>query len=155
LLIAVRYMFQMQKDLKAGMFFGLLVVVAAALWFATRPSLMTESRLLQSPKTVSEQPPAKSPRFVTNLPSTPTAEAPVPIQPEENHQPQLKPPAHQQAKTTKSPRIHTVSNGETLSSIARRYYGSEYQWQKIYNANRSRLKSPDKIRLGTRLIIPD
>lgn len=155
MLIAVRYMLQMQKDLKAGMFFGLLVVVAAALWFATRPSLMTESRLLQSPKTVSEQPPAESPRFVTNLPGTPTAEAPILIQLEDKTQPQLKPPAHQQAKTTKSPRIHTVSNGETLSSIARRYYGSEYQWQKIYNANRSRLKSPDKIRLGTRLIIPD
>jgi len=145
----------MQKDLKTGMFFGLALVVAGVLWLATRPSLLTESRLLQSPKTVSEQPAAESPRFVTNLPKTPSGKAPSPTQPKNSSRPQPKPPARQQTKTTKLPRIHTVRNGETLSSIARRYYGSEYQWQKIYNANRSYLKSPDNIRPGTRLMIPN
>ncbi|MFN0117046.1 MAG: LysM peptidoglycan-binding domain-containing protein [Elusimicrobiota bacterium] len=50
-------------------------------------------------------------------------------------------------------KIHTVSAGDTLQSIAREYYGDPNQWRKIYNAN------PDKIerglpKTGSKLVIP-
>ena len=50
-------------------------------------------------------------------------------------------------------RMHTVTAGETLQSIARDYYGDPNQWKKIYTAN------PDKIdrglpKVGSTLVIP-
>ena len=49
---------------------------------------------------------------------------------------------------------HWVQPGETLYSIARRYYGNENQWRKIYYANEKRLSDPDNIPAGIKLIIP-
>jgi nucleoid-associated protein YgaU len=54
----------------------------------------------------------------------------------------------------KGVRLHTVSNGETLSSIALEYYGSTGYIQKIIDANRNLLSNPDRIRVGMRLVIP-
>lgn len=50
--------------------------------------------------------------------------------------------------------VHLVSPGETLESIARRYYGSSQRWRDIFNANRDALRSEDEIRVGMALIIP-
>jgi tetratricopeptide (TPR) repeat protein len=54
-----------------------------------------------------------------------------------------------------SVRHHTVARGDTLFSLAQRYYGSRSRWRDIYAANRDLLpseKSPLKI--GTDLKIP-
>lgn len=53
-----------------------------------------------------------------------------------------------------SPRTHTVSKGETLSSIARRYYNDALAWKKIYNANKGRMKSATDVREGLVLSLP-
>jgi LysM repeat protein len=53
----------------------------------------------------------------------------------------------------KEPRYHTVREGETLSSISKKYYGSENKWQKILDYNRE-IKAADGIRVGQKLIIP-
>jgi len=51
-------------------------------------------------------------------------------------------------------RSYTVQPGDTLSSIAERYYHNPGDWQWIYNANRSTISNPDSIYAGERLTIP-
>lgn len=53
-----------------------------------------------------------------------------------------------------SGRWHVVKNGESLRRIARREYGRESDWRKIFEANRNRLRRPELIRAGQRLFIP-
>ena len=52
------------------------------------------------------------------------------------------------------PRVHTVTSGETLSSVSQRYYGTPNRWSDIFDANRDVLSSPNQLALGTRLRIP-
>lgn len=50
---------------------------------------------------------------------------------------------------------HTVSRGESLSLIAKKYYGNAGAWKRIYEANRSTIGSnPNFIRPGMKLTIP-
>ncbi|MCM8820555.1 MAG: LysM peptidoglycan-binding domain-containing protein, partial [Candidatus Omnitrophica bacterium] len=51
-------------------------------------------------------------------------------------------------------KMHIVKNGETLSTIASKYYKDSSRWKDIYNANRNVLKNPDVITPGTKLVIP-
>ncbi len=52
------------------------------------------------------------------------------------------------------PRTYTVKSGDTLSKIARDYYGNGNDYMRIYNANRDQLHDPDKIYPGQVLRIP-
>ncbi len=51
-------------------------------------------------------------------------------------------------------RVHVIEPGETLYSIAVRYYRSGKQWPRILEANKSRISNPRQIPIGTKLIIP-
>ena len=51
-------------------------------------------------------------------------------------------------------RVHVVQKGDTLYSLALRYYGSRAGWEKIYQANRSGLPSRDQLKVGQQLVIP-
>ncbi|UJF24343.1 peptidoglycan-binding protein LysM [Suttonella sp. R2A3] len=51
-------------------------------------------------------------------------------------------------------RFHDVQSGETLSAIAKNYYGSSNQYMKIFEANKPMLNSPDRIYPGQKLRIP-
>jgi nucleoid-associated protein YgaU len=50
---------------------------------------------------------------------------------------------------------HTVVEGETLFSLAKRYYHDEKKFVEIYRVNQEVLESPDRLTPGTVLIIPD
>ncbi|MBJ7882733.1 LysM peptidoglycan-binding domain-containing protein [Gelidibacter salicanalis] len=50
---------------------------------------------------------------------------------------------------------HTVKSGETLSKIAKQYYGDASKYQKIFSANTDILKNPDMIHPNQELIIPN
>jgi uncharacterized protein YidB (DUF937 family) len=52
-------------------------------------------------------------------------------------------------------RWYTVVAGDSLSKIAKRYYGDAQQWRRIYDANREEVKNPDLIHPGQKLRIPD
>jgi len=57
------------------------------------------------------------------------------------------------------PKTHVVAGGETLASIAKKFYGSEEgnrraNVARIFEANRKLLKSPDDIFVGQKLTIP-
>jgi Tfp pilus assembly protein FimV len=51
-------------------------------------------------------------------------------------------------------RRYAVQPGDTLSSIAQRFYGSTAGWQWLYQANRSVIKNPNVIYAGEVLGIP-
>jgi nucleoid-associated protein YgaU len=51
-------------------------------------------------------------------------------------------------------RIHFVQQGDTLYSLAERYYGHSKHWRKIATANRTRLNNPNDLPVGMKLIIP-
>jgi LysM repeat protein len=51
-------------------------------------------------------------------------------------------------------RRYTVRPGDTLSSIALRFYGSRARWPVIYQANKSVITNPDSIFPGEVLTIP-
>lgn len=57
-------------------------------------------------------------------------------------------------KSGNANRTHTVASGDTLSHIARRFYGDAGKWNAIYQANRDQLDDPDLIRPGQVLKIP-
>lgn len=51
-------------------------------------------------------------------------------------------------------RTHTVAKGDTLYSLARKYYSDQARWRDIYNANRDKISNPDVIKAGQKLAIP-
>ena len=50
---------------------------------------------------------------------------------------------------------HTVASGESLSKIAKHYYGDAMKYQKIFSANTNILKNPDVIQPDQVLVIPN
>ena len=51
-------------------------------------------------------------------------------------------------------RYHTVKDGETLSGIAKKFYGKASRWKKILDANSKILPRPTSLRVGMVLLIP-
>jgi chromosome segregation ATPase len=51
-------------------------------------------------------------------------------------------------------RYHTVVEGDSLSRISLRYYGTPSRWQEIFNANRDVLQGSSALRVGMQLRIP-
>lgn len=49
---------------------------------------------------------------------------------------------------------HKVQPGETLSLLAKRYYGDLHQWPRIHEANKADVPNPNLIRIGQELKIP-
>jgi hypothetical protein len=52
-------------------------------------------------------------------------------------------------------RIHEVKSGETLSKLAKQYYGDPTRYPRIFEANRDQLSNPDLIKVGQKLKIPE
>lgn len=50
---------------------------------------------------------------------------------------------------------HTVESGESLSLIAKYYYGDPMKYKQIFEANTDQLKNPDLIHPGQELTIPN
>ena len=49
---------------------------------------------------------------------------------------------------------YTVQAGDTLSAIAKKFFGNANDYMEIFNANRDQLSDPDKIKPGQVLKIP-
>jgi len=49
---------------------------------------------------------------------------------------------------------YVVKKGDTLSKIAKEYYGDASLYPQIFEANRDVLKDPNKIQVGQKLRIP-
>jgi nucleoid-associated protein YgaU len=56
--------------------------------------------------------------------------------------------------TTGQSDTYIVVAGDSLSKIAKSYYGDANKWNRIYEANRDQIKNPDLIHPGQQLRIP-
>ena len=71
--------------------------------------------------------------------------------------PSIAPPQAQAAAAgsgATSTRTYTVRSGDTLSKIAKEFYGNANEYNRIFEANRDKLQNPDKIQVGQQLVIP-
>ncbi len=146
----------MQKDFKIGLAIGVTIAAAACIWVATFPNLSARARAL---KAASSKNPSPEIAPVTSQPFTqsqsnieasqnPSIENPV----SSIETPNLN--AERSPQNAERQRMHIVQKGETLSSISMKYYGNSNQWSKIVSANRTSLPDPNRLNLGTKLIIP-
>jgi len=55
---------------------------------------------------------------------------------------------------TEKVEYYTIVSGDTLSGIAKKYYGNASEYSKIFEANREVIKDPDKIFVGQKIRIP-
>jgi nucleoid-associated protein YgaU len=83
-----------------------------------------------------EKPVQKQPEPSENRPANPAGTSPV-------NQPE-----------PKTQRDYTIKSGDSLSKIAREFYGNANDWQKIYQANKDTIKDPNMIYPGQKIIIP-
>lgn len=60
----------------------------------------------------------------------------------------------QQAGPASGGQTYTVQSGDTLSKIAKQFYGDANAYMDIFNANLDKLNDPDKISPGQQLVIP-
>jgi len=130
------------------MLLGLLLVTSVMVWLATGPNL---SRKATGPDAHSNRPPQEGPARSNNL-STNGLTA---LNAEDN---QSEPPdstIYEQTEKIKTQKFHVISEGETLSNISYKYYGSANKWQMILDANRNVIKDVNKLRPGTKIIIPE
>jgi nucleoid-associated protein YgaU len=58
------------------------------------------------------------------------------------------------APSTTAARSYTVQAGDSLSKIAKQFYGDANKYMKIFEANKDKLTDPDKIKPGMDLVIP-
>jgi nucleoid-associated protein YgaU len=142
----------MQKDLKIGLFLGLVLVASTLLWLATRPSLSPIARMSHAP---SSELPQVSLDSANNL-STNDANIDENQSPAFSPQPELPDSAqYEQAEKIKTQKFHIVRKNETLSVISSKYYGSAGKWQKIFESNKKIINDPNKLIPGTKLIVPE
>jgi nucleoid-associated protein YgaU len=132
----------MQKDLKTGMLLGLALATVIALWFSTHPGLSIKARLQHRPNN-------QDPKNITAKPLSDVQRVSLPAE-----APEVDLTVYEQPEKITTQIFHIVSKGETLSSIAEKYYGSPAQWRKILSANRKTIAQPNSLTPGTNLIIP-
>ena len=59
------------------------------------------------------------------------------------------------AEAVSDGRTYLVKKGDVLSSISQHFYGTAKKWPKILDANRDVLASPEKLKPGMTLRIPE
>lgn len=63
-------------------------------------------------------------------------------------------PAQPRTPDAAETRFHTVASGDTLSAIAKKYYGEAGKYMRIFEANKPMLSDPDEIYPGQVLRVP-
>ncbi len=49
---------------------------------------------------------------------------------------------------------YTIQIGDSLWKIAEKELGSGHRWQSIYELNKDKMKGPNKLKAGQKIIIP-
>jgi hypothetical protein len=59
------------------------------------------------------------------------------------------------ASSSAGGKSYTVQAGDSLGKISQHFYGKASEYMKIFNANKTVISDPDKIKPGMTLVIPD
>jgi nucleoid-associated protein YgaU len=62
--------------------------------------------------------------------------------------------ARQTGTPEKKIKVYVTKAGDSLSKIAKKFYGDADRWQEIFEANKGKIQDPDKISVGLELRIP-
>ena len=112
-----------------------------------KPFFPAQPTPVQDDNVVSLAPePAQAPVQSAPANSQPATQSPV--------APLRAPPTKPGANQTAGIRRHVVVKGDTLFSLAQKYYGNRSRWRDIYSANRDLLPSENSLRLGMEVKIP-
>jgi LysM repeat protein len=126
----------MRKDVKTGLLIGTGLCLAAAVWFSVRQPVVNQPRvedLLSKNKDLLAI--KEEPKVQINLTDTPAAQTNI--------------------ESAPSVRMHIVEDGQTLSDISKKYYGTVANWNKIYQANKNQMpRGPNALKKGMKLVIP-
>jgi NitT/TauT family transport system substrate-binding protein len=99
----------------------------------------------------------KTPPVVANREERPAPAAPIPQETAVQNNLKAR-PAREEARSASVPAAksgqYTVETGDTLSYLALKYYGDQYKWEKIYEANKQAMKNPHSLYVGQKIIIP-
>lgn len=87
------------------------------------------------------------------VPEKPSDEAAKPVSEESTDV--LPEKAEDKKPAASEPRYDTVSGTRYLATMAREYYGKGIYWVFIYQANADKLDNPNRIKPGTRVLIPE
>jgi len=81
----------------------------------------------------------------------PSSSKPVPMRPA---QAAATAPAPEPAPAAPAPKTYVVVEGDTLTKISRKFYGTTSRWEDILNANHDVLKDEKSLSIGSTLKIP-
>jgi nucleoid-associated protein YgaU len=145
----------MQKDLKIGMILGLVLVTVTMLWFFAGSNLNPKARILnlRSNREAAAPPETFGPVQSSEVETAREENDPLPATDNQSQEPEWK--KYRQEEKIKTQRFHIISEGETLSEISRTYYDSARKWQKILDANMGVIEDVNKLKPGTKIIIPE
>ena len=93
--------------------------------------------------------------FPAPFPSSPPFERSVTRTGEESGEGDLSEPVVAYALPRSGDLVHVVGPGDSLGSLALRYYGDAAHYLTLFTANRALLATPDGLRVGQSIIIPD
>ena len=138
----------MPIDAKFGLLVGVgLTITVAVVFFSKVPG---DSRLPQRvPPLATAASPTVAHEPVVDSASTAAQPASAPPPP-----PAALRPISSAPEWRPMPRQHVVAAGETLFTIAQRYYGDGARVGDLYQANRAVIANPDRLAVGAKLIIP-
>ena len=122
----------MPNDARLGLVVGVTVVMLVAVLFVRKDSMMRGAPGKGSP--------ANNASAVVQLPPL------VPGVPNATGIPR---------PTRFGARTHTIGEGETLVSVAVHYYNDPAKVSLLFHHNRDRIMSPDRVPIGTVLVIPE
>jgi nucleoid-associated protein YgaU len=128
----------MPNDAKLGLVLGTGLVIIIAVVFFRRDSATAREGPEQPAAAAAVSPPGLLPTLA------PRSRSAVPA----------KTAAGSQAAPARGMK-HTVKEGETLFSLAQRYYKDGGRFVEIYRANQEALREPDRLEPGTVLVIPE
>jgi nucleoid-associated protein YgaU len=130
----------MTNDAKLGLVAGVSLVVVVAVVFFRKDLVSAQSAQ------------------ETALPAAPSPATTLPLVPggqQRSVQGRAMIQTREAAEPTSGVLYHTVQDGETLFTLAQRYYNDGERFIEIYRRNRDVLRTPDSLPPGTVLVIPD
>ena len=141
----------------------LIVLCLGVVAYLYGPDILSSLRKQKQPKVQTEQvdtpAPEAEPAVADTLSSepvepTPTKAEVIPVAPATQAKPLVVPDSTSRV-ITGTLTTHTVKEGETLTRIALRYYGTKDLWPYIVKHNADKLKNPNDVIVGTVLLIPE